>query len=141
MEPNKENDNKYDNSESLNEDVFSRVPDDQEIPQDAHGGLETDEGTEEGYYSSPEDKYLAMEQTGVTYTDETNAPLLNSDHLEDGMSDKNGIWDADQKNSRNSDAFNQDEYLLDDNVDFDEDSMKSISSDDDVEDINTADEI
>ena len=139
MEPNKDNNN-YDNSESQNSDAFSRHPDtDNQIPQDAHGGQETDLGTEEGYNSSPEDKYLSLEQPGVTYTDDSNPAVLNSDKMEDGMAENSDLWDSETKNSRNSDAFNQDEYLLNDNVDLDEDSFRSISSDDDVEDINTTD--
>ena len=39
-------------------------------------------------------------------------------------------WDIEGGNSKNSDAFNQDDYILDDNVDLDEDQNQSISSDD-----------
>lgn len=140
MEPNKDNENHYDNSESTNEDIFSNIPNDEhEIPQGTPGGKETDEGTESGYYSSPEDKYLALEQEGVTFTDESNAPLLNSDTIEDGMNGNEDEWDLKGDNTRNSNAFNQDDYLLEDNLDLDEDQFKSISTDDDVEDINTND--
>lgn len=87
-----------------------------------------DEGTIEGYNSSSPDKYLAMEQPGVTYTQDDDAPLLNSDQIEDGAGEGSDLWDNDSKNSRNSDAFNQDEYLLNDNIDLDEDQSTSISS-------------
>ncbi|HEU0137008.1 MAG TPA: hypothetical protein VFQ50_06925 [Flavobacterium sp.] len=90
----------------------------------------TDRGTEEGYYSSDPDKYLAMEQPGVTYTSENSVPLLTSDDIEDGVSQNPDLWEADKKNSRNSEAFNQDEYILNENIDFDEDQNQSISSDD-----------
>ncbi len=87
-------------------------------------------GTEEGYYSSPPDKYLANEQPGVTYTSEADPLLLNSDKIEDGTDGNTGTWDSDARNSRNADAFNQDENVLDDNIDLDEDQSQSISSDD-----------
>lgn len=140
--PNKNDDQDFDNSESQNDEVFSRQPDaSHDIPLDVPGGQETDKGTEEGYYSSSEDKYLAMEQPGVTFTDETkeNTSLLNSDDVEDGVAQNPDLWDADKKNSRNSEAFNQDEYILNENIDLDEDAFRSISSDDDVEDFNTND--
>ena len=138
MVPNKDNDNSLNNSESQNDDVFSRQPDnDHDIPQDAHGGLETDEGTVEGYYSSDDDKYLALEQPGVSYTDEGNTTLLNSDDIEDGTPENEDLWDPEVKNTRNSEAFNQDKYILNENIDLDEDSHRSISSDDNLEDINT----
>ena len=46
-------------------------------------------------------------------------------------------WSEDGGNSKNSDAFNQDDYLLEDNIDLDEDQNQSVSSDDeDFEDDN-----
>lgn len=140
MIPNKDNDSNYDNSESPNSNVFNDTPrEEQQIPQGTHGGQETDEGTVAGYYSSPDDKYLALEQDGVQFTEDSKAPLLNSDHVEDGMKGVEDKWKLNGENTRNSDAFNQDDYLLEDNLDLDEDQFKSISSDDDVEDINTND--
>ncbi len=73
------------------------------------------------------DKYLAMEQQGVTYTAEKDFAL---------ESDKGGKpsaeqWQEEGGNTKNSDAFNQDEYILSDNIDLDEDQNQSISSDDD----------
>lgn len=76
------------------------------------------------------DKYLAMEQPGVQYTHDTN-PTVNSDHADFGSDSNKRQWNDMGGNSRNSDAFNQDDYLLDDNVDLDEDQNQSISSDDD----------
>lgn len=74
------------------------------------------------------DKYLAMEQPGVTYTKDTDF-TLSSDQA--GLGDKNDKqWNEEGGNSRYSDAFNQDDYLLEDNLDLDEDQNQSISSDD-----------
>lgn len=75
------------------------------------------------------DKYLAMEQPGVTYTHDTD-PTASSDHAKYGSENSENAWNAEGGNSRNSDAFNQDDYLLEDNVDLDEDQNQSISSDD-----------
>jgi hypothetical protein len=75
------------------------------------------------------DKYLALEQPGVSYTKET--PILNSDKADFGAETHKKTWKEEGGNSKNSDAFNQDDYLLDDNIDLDEDQNKSISSDDD----------
>lgn len=75
------------------------------------------------------DKYLAMEQPGVTYTHETN-PTANSDQANLGSENAEHAWNPEGGNSKNSDAFNQDDYLLEDNVDLDEDQNQSISSDD-----------
>jgi hypothetical protein len=74
------------------------------------------------------DKYLAMEQPGVTYTHDTN-PTENSDFAEYDSNDDDA-WSEEGGNSKNSDAFNQDDYILEDNIDLDEDQNQSISSDD-----------
>lgn len=76
------------------------------------------------------DKYLAMEQPGVTYTQD-NEPSNLSDNLDykDSNTAENK-WEEDADNGLLSDAFNQDNYILTDNVDLDEDQNKSISSDD-----------
>lgn len=76
------------------------------------------------------DKYLAIEQPGVSYTPETT-PTLNSDHADYGTESRKKEWNEEGGNSRNSDAFNQDDYILEDNLDLDEDQNQSISSDDD----------
>lgn len=75
------------------------------------------------------DKYLAMEQQGVSYTRE-NDPTINSDQMDFGTESRKKQWSEKGGNSKYSDAFNQDDYLLDDNLDLDEDQNKSISSDD-----------
>ncbi|RZJ72644.1 MAG: hypothetical protein EOO45_10690 [Flavobacterium sp.] len=75
------------------------------------------------------DKYLAMEQPGVQYTHETD-PTMNSDHLDFNEQSNEDEWNSEGGNSKNSDAFNQDDYILNDNVDLDEDQNKSISTDD-----------
>jgi len=86
-----------------------------------------------------EDKYLAMEQKGVSYTKDHN-PVQNSDQLEiDSDETRSDKWKANGENSRNADAFNQDDYILNDNIDVDEDQSQSISSEDDI-DTNTLDE-
>jgi len=73
-------------------------------------------------------KYLDMEQHGVSFTHESH-PTLNSDYLETDNSDHEK-WRANGENSRNADAFSQDDYILRDNLDLDEDQNLSISSDD-----------
>ncbi|MGV3459390.1 MAG: hypothetical protein ACO1N9_02930 [Flavobacterium sp.] len=85
---------------------------------------------ESGREDDPDtDKYLAMEQPGVSYTKEAN-PTLNSDHADFGKESRGKEWNEEGGNSKNSDAFNQDDYLLEDNLDLDEDQNQSISSDD-----------
>lgn len=76
-----------------------------------------------------DDKYLAMEQPGVTYTKDTN-PTTNSDQYNYLDNNEDEEWSEEGGNSKNSDAFNQDEALLEDNIDLDEDQSQSISSDD-----------
>lgn len=75
------------------------------------------------------DKYLAMEQPGISYTNETD-PTVNSDQAGLGSESRKNKWNDEGGNSKNSDAFNQDDYILNDNLDLDEDQNKSISSDD-----------
>lgn len=75
------------------------------------------------------DKYLAMEQQGVTYTRENN-PTTNSDQTDFGTEGRKKEWNDMGGNSKNSDAFNQDDYMLEDNIDLDEDQNQSISTDD-----------
>lgn len=87
---------------------------------DDKGGREDGPGT---------DKYLAMEQPGVSYTKEAN-PTLNSDHADFGTESRSKEWNEEGGNSKYSNAFNQDDYLLEDNLDLDEDQNQSISSDD-----------
>ena len=75
------------------------------------------------------DKYLAIEQPGVQYTEETD-PTENSDQLDYSNPGQDDEWSEQGGNSKNSDAFNQDDYILEDNVDLDEDQNQSISTDD-----------
>ncbi|ALM47714.1 hypothetical protein AMR72_01640 [Flavobacterium psychrophilum] len=75
------------------------------------------------------DKYLAMEQPGVSFTHDTD-PTLNSDQSDFGSESQKKRWSEDGGNSKNSEAFNQDDYILEDNLDLDEDQNQSISSDD-----------
>jgi len=85
------------------------------------------------YQNDDTDKYLAMEQPGVQYTQDTDFSLESD---KGGRSNSNQ-WSEDGGNSKNSDAFNQDDYLLEDNIDLDEDQNQSISSDDeDFEELN-----
>jgi hypothetical protein len=90
-------------------------------------------------YTSP-DKYLALEQPGVTYTgDNSTLATSNSDHLEyDNNEEDSAKFKPNGENSRNADAFSQDDYILRDNLDLDEDQPNSISSD--APDRNTTDE-
>lgn len=76
------------------------------------------------------DKYLAMEQAGVKYTKEVD-PTINSDQVNSRSTDNSGEWNEEGANSKNSEAFNQDDDILNDNIDLDEDQNQSISSDDD----------
>lgn len=89
-----------------------------------------------GNYKNPEsddiddtDKYLAMEQPGVSFTNDTD-PTVNSDQIDFGSESSKKQWSEEGGNSKNSDAFNQDDYILEDNLDLDEDQNQSISSDD-----------
>lgn len=75
-------------------------------------------------------KYLAMEQPGVSYTHNHN-PIANSDDLNPNENNGSDEWNEEGGNSEYSDAFNQDDYMLNDNIDLDEDQNQSISSDDD----------
>ncbi len=75
------------------------------------------------------EKYLDLEQPGVSFTDEGN-PVSNSDQFENENEQlEPGIY-AENNDSRNSDAFNQDEYILNTNIDLDKDQNISISNDD-----------
>lgn len=75
------------------------------------------------------DKYLAMEQTGVTYTEDRD-PTFNADHFTGHEQQfEYQKYNPSGENSRNADAFSQDDYILNDNLDLDEDQNTSISSD------------
>ncbi|OYU81684.1 MAG: hypothetical protein CFE23_04230 [Flavobacterium sp. BFFFF1] len=98
---------------------------------------DTNEGGD-SKYTSP-DKYLALEQPGVVYTQE-QPHTSNSDYLEyDNDEQRSDKFRSHHQNSRNAEAFSQDDYILRDNLDLDEDQPNSISSDD-APDRNTTDE-
>lgn len=99
-----------------------------------NGGNSHDEKHEEKLKkSTPDmddtDKYLAMEQPGVQYTHDHD-PTANSDRINPDENNKEKKWNDEGGNSRYSDAYNQDDYMLEDNIDLDEDQNQSISSDD-----------
>jgi hypothetical protein len=72
------------------------------------------------------DKYIALEQPGVSYTDDHDF-VMNADNV--GNSGPQLTYDSTgTHNSRNADAFSQDDYILNDNIDLDEDQNTSISS-------------
>ena len=125
MESNNENENFLKNNAEGNQSASDRNEPREENPD------MTDQGTLEGYNSSDPDKYLALEQEGVTFTPDSRGPLLNSDTIEDGGAGNSDTWNGDEQNTRNSDAFNQDEFLLEDNLELDEEKSQSISSDND----------
>lgn len=97
------------------------------------------EGREEGddFKYASEDKYLALEQPGVSYTQPEGLTL--SDQLEYGNEPDSQKYHTNGPNTRNADAFSQDDYLLQDNLQLDEDQANSVSSDD-APDRNTTDE-
>ncbi len=85
------------------------------------------------------DKYLAIEQPGVTFTD-AGHPESNSDFYDASNNEDSGNYKIKGGNSLNADAFNQDDAILRDNIDLDEDQSQSVSSEEDV-DTNTTDEV
>ncbi len=103
----------------------------------ADSGLVSDnadlKGTEAGYNSSRDDKYLELEQSGVTYTKDKDEVFLNSDNIEADTKGNTALFDTDAKNSRNAEAFGQDENILNTNIDLDEDQSQSISSEEDID--------
>lgn len=111
--------------DALGNDSSAAKPINFENEKDIAEDIEKAEHPEDGT-----DKYLALEQPGVTYTEDTN-PTENSDFEDYSGSDSDDTWSEEGGNSKNSDAFNQDDYILEDNIDLDEDQNQSISSDDD----------
>ena len=75
------------------------------------------------------EKYLDIEQPGVTYTDQGN-PVSNSDLFENENEQLQPGKFENNNDSRNSDAFSQDEFILNTNIDLDEDQNTSISNED-----------
>ena len=130
MEPNKDYNNDLNNLESDNDEAQNlREHADEEIrPEDL------DNGTEDDFAFSSPDKYLALEQEGVQYTPDTDKALLNSDNMEYRQHGQTSDeYDVNNRNSRNAEAFVQDEYILRDNIDLDEDQPRSISSEEDID--------
>ncbi|SCY84159.1 hypothetical protein [Flavobacterium caeni] len=80
-------------------------------------------------FTSP-DKYLALEQKGVRYTGEGH-PESNSDYFEWSNEEGSEKYRLAGRNSRNAEAFNQDDYILKDNLGLDQDQNLSVSSDTD----------
>lgn len=130
MIPNKDYNNDLNNLESDNNEARNL----KEHSEEEIRAEDLDHGNGDDFeYSSP-DKYLAMEQRGVTFTDDSDPMSLNPDNIEyrqhGQISDE---FDVNNRNSRNAEAFSQDEYILRDNIDLDEDQSQSISSDDDID--------
>jgi hypothetical protein len=134
---NQQNDNSgYEDAPESGEGIHDTEENDEDAVDNGSYG-DDEQNDNSGYEDAPEsgegirdtDKYLAIEQPGVSYTHDTN-PTINSDHSDFGSESLKQEWNEEGGNSRNSDAFNQDDYILDDNVDLDEDQNQSISSDD-----------
>lgn len=138
-----ESDHTYDKHR---EEIEKRTPNTMHKEQDSpvaryhQDRLHEREGRPEGddFEYTSEDKYLALEQPGVSYT-QTPEDLKLSDSLEYGNEPGSQRFRTNGPNSRNADAFSQDDYLLQDNLDLDEDQPNSISADD-APDRNTTDE-
>jgi len=136
--PNKDHDNDLNNLESDN--LTSREASGEVNPPQSVRKHQDEEADEDPEFTS-EDKYLALEQPGVQFTAEIDPAATNPDNLEYRQhGQESDQWDNNNRNSRNAEAFNQDEYILRDNIDLDEDQSQSISSDEDI-DTNTTDEV
>jgi len=96
-----------------------KIPNESPIADSANAQSDREDGPDT-------EKYLELEQPGVSYTAERD--YTNSDY--DPAGDGKDKWQSTGDNSRNSDAFNQDDYILNDNIDLDEDQNDSISSED-----------
>ncbi len=120
--PNKDYDNALNNAESQDSSMAGRT-------SEENAELQSQQQAQDDSPYVSEDKYLALEQEGVTYTDDSDPMANNPDHLT--LNDEPG---------RNAQAFDQDEELLRANVDLDEDQSRSISSEEDI-DTNTTDEV
>lgn len=136
MEPNKDYNNDLNNLESDNQESKNLERRDEEIR-----GSDLDKGGGDDLKYVSEDKYLALEQEGVKFTPDPDPMGYNPDNIEYRQhGQQSPIFDANNRNSRNAEAFSQDEFILRDNIDLDEDQSQSISSDDDF-DTNTNDEV
>ncbi|RZJ73505.1 hypothetical protein [Flavobacterium sp.] len=130
MTPNKDYNNDLNNLESDNLEARN-LKEQKDEPIEA-SDLDNGDG-DDFKYTSP-DKYLKMEQPGVQFTPEADPASTNPDNIEyrqhGQLSDE---YDNNNRNSRNAEAFSQDEYILRDNIDLDEDQSQSISSEDDID--------
>ena len=118
-----DNNNSYDDQNQNSEQLQNSAANSDDL-----SGNNTEEQQKEVYDNLETDKYLAMEQAGVTYTPDSN-PTNYTDYAENGEETMD-TFDPTGDNSRNSDAFGQDDYILNDNLDLDEENHQSISSDD-----------
>lgn len=130
MIPNKDYNNDLNNLESDNQEARNL----KEHSKEEIKPTDLDHGKGDDFkYASP-DKYLKMEQPGVSFTPDEDPMAMNPDNIEyrqhGQLSDE---YDSNNRNTRNAEAFSQDEYILRDNIDLDEDQSQSISSDEDVD--------
>ncbi len=105
------------NSSEKNDDY--QIPNENPIAESSNVQSDREDGPDT-------EKYLELEQPGVSYTAERD--YTNSDY--DPTGNATDKWQNTGDNSRNSEAFNQDDYILNDNIDLDEDQNDSISSED-----------
>ena len=130
MEPNKDYKNDLNNLESDNQEAKNiQRHKDEEIQ-----ASDLDKGDGDDFKYASEDKYLSLEQPGVQFTPDSDPTATNPDNLEYRQhGQESDIFDSNNRNSRNAEAFSQDEYILRDNIDLDEDQSQSISSDEDID--------
>ncbi|MBD3583349.1 hypothetical protein [Flavobacterium selenitireducens] len=130
MNPNKDYNNDLNNLESDNDESRNL----REHADEKIRAVDLDNGKGDDFDFSSPDKYLAMEQKGVSFTPDADPMALNPDNIEfrqhGQLSDE---FDLNNRNSRNAEAFSQDEYILRDNIDLDEDQSQSISSDEEID--------
>jgi len=130
MIPNKDHNNDLNNLESDNNEAQNlKDHADEKIRAE-----DLDHGNGDDFeYASP-DKYLAIEQPGVSFTPDSDPMAQNPDQMEFRQHGQvSQEYDSNNRNSRYAEAFSQDEYILRDNIDLDEDQSQSISSDEDID--------
>ncbi|RZJ66389.1 MAG: hypothetical protein EOO50_09960 [Flavobacterium sp.] len=130
MEPNKDYNNDLNNLESDNQEAKNiELHKNEDIKSS-----DLDKGDGDDFKYASEDKYLSLEQPGVQFTPDEDPMGHNPDNLEYRQhGQESGIFDNNNRNSRNAEAFSQDEDILRDNIDLDEDQSQSISSDVDID--------
>ncbi len=130
MIPNKDYTNDLNNLESDNQESRNLKEHNNE-PIEAS---DLDNGNGDDFKFSSPDKYLSMEQKGVQFTPDSDPMAMNPDNIEYRQHGQlSEEYDLNNRNSRNAEAFGQDEYMLRDNIDLDEDQSQSISSDEDID--------